>query len=201
MIALSRIPFVSNPNFRISRVLQYFLLSAVVVLSAVGTVSCGSSKGHHKQKKEYAETGKKTEIKGGKTQKRIVEEAMSWVGTPYAYAKCEKGEGTDCSGMVMKVYETAAGWKIPRNSAKQAEFCIFLEKENVCVGDLVFFATGKDPERISHVGIMIDDINFVHASTSKGVVVSKINTPYYTRTFRMFGRIPSVGRAISENKD
>lgn len=200
MIASFHIPFTTNYNIRINTILRVALSAVVTIMFTAGVTSCGSSKGHHKENIEYSDKQLRN-IKGNKTQKRVVEEAMSWLGTPYAYAKCDKGEGTDCSGMVMKVYESATGWKIPRNSAKQAEFCIFLEKENVCVGDLVFFATGKDPERISHVGIMIDDINFVHASTSKGVVVSKINTPYYTRTFRMFGRIPSVGRAISENKD
>lgn len=54
----------------------------------------------------------------------------------------------------------------------------------------MFFATGHDPEKISHVGIMIDDVCFVHASTKKGVIVSRIDTPYYIRTFIMFGRVP-----------
>ena len=79
---------------------------------------------------------------------------------------------------------------MPRNSAKQAEFCKSLDPDEVEIGDLVFFATGKDPDRISHVGIMIDEVNFVHASTKKGVVVSRIDTPYYIRTFKMFGRVP-----------
>lgn len=121
---------------------------------------------------------------------RIVEEAMTWIGTPYAYAKNDKTEGTDCSGMVLTVYEEVLGKKLPRNSAKQAEFCIPLDPGEVVIGDLVFFATGKDPDKISHVGIMIDEVNFVHASSKRGVVVSRIDTPYYIRTFKMFGRVP-----------
>lgn len=128
--------------------------------------------------------------KPDKKQKQIVKEAMEWLGTPYAYAKSDKGSGTDCSGMVLQVYLTVFDIKLPRNSAKQAEFCEQLEAKEVKIGDLAFFATGKDPERISHVGIMIDDVNFIHASTSKGVVISRIDTPYYIRTFKMFGRVP-----------
>lgn len=127
---------------------------------------------------------------GDKVSQQIVDEACTWLGTPYQYACCEKGEGTDCSGMVMRVYEDVTGCKIPRNSAKQAEFCMPLELDEVCTGDLVFFATGKDPERVSHVGIIIDDHRFIHASTSKGVVISEIFSPYYQRTFKMFGRVP-----------
>lgn len=130
----------------------------------------------------------------------IAEEAYNWLGTPYAYAKSEKGKGTDCSGMVMKIYEEVGGCKIPRNSSKQAEFCHKLKNKEVGVGDLVFFATGKDTDKVSHVGIMVGDEDFIHASSSKGVVKSKINTPYYQRTFKMFGRIPTSGDLISENK-
>jgi len=128
----------------------------------------------------------------------IIEEACTWLGTPYKYAGVEKGKGTDCSGMVMKVYETITGEKIPRNSAKQAEYCTPLNASDVGAGDLVFFATGKDPERVSHVGIVIDNENFIHASASKGVVISQITAPYYRKTFRMFGRVPHVQNLVTD---
>ena len=123
---------------------------------------------------------------------KIVEEAMTWLGTPYGYGRCEKGEASDCSGMVLSVYEDVTGIKIPRNSAKQAEFCKKLNESEVMTGDLVFFATGKDPDKISHVGIMVDSNSFIHSSTKKGVIISEINTPYYIRTFKMFGRVPGI---------
>ncbi len=127
-----------------------------------------------------------------KKRKKIVDESMTWLGTPYKYAGQERGKGADCSGMVMSVYLDATGIKLPRNSAKQAEFCKRIKEKEVKPGDLVFFATGKDPDRISHVGIMLDDVNFIHSSTSKGVVISRTDTPYYIRTFMMYGRVPSL---------
>ncbi len=132
-------------------------------------------------------------------QQMIVDEAMTWVGTPYKYAGEKKGEGTDCSGMVMRVYEDVTGRKLPRNSAKQAEFCRAIEAEDVDMGDLVFFATGKDKERVSHVGIVVDDLHFVHASSSRGVVVSDIYSPYFKKTFRMFGRVPDISKDLAGN--
>lgn len=128
----------------------------------------------------------------GKTRQKIIEEACTWLGTPYKYAGQEKGKGADCSGMVMMVYEEVTGAKLPRNSARQAEYCTPIEASEVNAGDLVFFATGKDPDRVSHVGIVIDNENFIHSSSSKGVVVSKFTTDYYQRTFRMFGRVPDA---------
>lgn len=121
--------------------------------------------------------------------KLIIDEAYSWLGTPYGYAHSEKGVATDCSGMVLEVYEKIAGIKLPRNSAKQAEFCKSIHQKDVKVGDLVFFATGKNEDVISHVGIMVDEKNFIHASASKGVVISDMTQPYYVRTFRGFGRV------------
>lgn len=122
--------------------------------------------------------------------KKVAKEAKEWLGTPYRYAGYEKGEGTDCSGMVLSVYLDATGIKLPRNSAKQAEFCESVAGDELKIGDLCFFATGKDPNKVSHVGIMLDEDNFIHASTSKGVVISQLSSPYYVRTFMGFGHVP-----------
>ena len=149
---------------------------------------CKSSSKANKDKKPDIETTNIPNIKG--EQKKIVEEALSWLGTPYKYAASEKGKGTDCSGMVLKVYEDVAGTKLPRNSKKQAEICKKLKQRDVKPGDLAFFATGKDKKTISHVGIMIDDVKFIHASAKRGVVISNMTTDYYQRTFIMYGRVP-----------
>lgn len=128
------------------------------------------------------------------TGNKIVKEAITWIDTPYKYASSEKGKGTDCSGMVCKVYEDVKGIKLPRNSKKQSEYCKKLNKKDVKPGDLVFFATGKDKHTVSHVGIMIDHIQFIHASTKKGVIISEVTTPYYERTFIMYGRVPQLSK-------
>lgn len=149
--------------------------------------SCHSSKeqGTKNHTKEYS-----LNMKGmTNMQKKLVAEAMEWMGTPYSYGACDKGKGTDCSGMVLAVYRDAAGVMLPRNSAKQAEFSKKIHKCDVKIGDLVFFATGHDPKKISHVGIMIDNQNFIHASSSKGVVISSVDAPYYIRTFMGYGRV------------
>lgn len=124
-------------------------------------------------------------------RKKIVAEALTWKGTPYKYGGNEKGIGTDCSGLVLRVYNDVASIKLPRNSRRQAEFCLKVNQNEIKGGDLVFFATGKDPETVSHVGLMIDKERFIHASGSKGVIVSELTTPYYRRTFLMFGRVPA----------
>lgn len=121
--------------------------------------------------------------------KEIAEESLSWIGTPYGYGHSEKGVSTDCSGLVLVIYRDIAEIKLPRNSAEQADFCKELKEKEIEPGDLVFFATGKDAHKVSHVGVMIDECRFVHAST-KGVIISEMTTPYYQRTFIKYGRVP-----------
>ncbi len=185
---------------KILRLLIFFVFSA----SVVGLPSCRSAKdaGNARHKSERMHKKKKGGNSRGsdnngkwqtdlsKSDSNILKEASSWLGTPYGYGCAEKGKACDCSGMVMSVYEKVTGVKLPRNSAQQQEFCKNLKKKDVRVGDLCFFATGKDPDKTSHVGIMVDETNFIHASTSKGVVVSDITQPYYERTFKGFGRVP-----------
>lgn len=125
-------------------------------------------------------------------QRRLLDEAYTWMGTPYKYAAVEKGVGVDCSGMVTAVYQKALGYRLPRNSARQAEFCLDIEEKEIETGDLVFFATGSDPKRISHVGIIVDSDSFIHASSSKGVCVSRLHNPYYTARVRKYGRVPKA---------
>lgn len=126
-------------------------------------------------------------LSGGR--RLLVEEASGWLGTPYLFGGDDKENGTDCSGLVMHVVENALNLRLPRNSAKQAEFCREISVTEVGGGDLVFFATGSDPNYISHVGLMLDNEKFVHASTSKGVIITSINSPYYQDRLVMFGRI------------
>ena len=58
---------------------------------------------------------------------------------------------------------------------------------NAKPGDLLFFATAGG-SRVSHVGIVHDigrdgEIKFIHASTSKGVIISSLNERYWNRAF------------------
>ena len=165
------------------------------------TASFSSCKSHKKNRgddtvyvgetieiKKDSEKNKKTES----TREKIVSEARTWMGTPYAYARQDKGVATDCSGMVFVIYDKIAGIKMPRNSAKQSEFCDNLKEKEVEAGDLVFFATGNDGKTVSHVGIMIDGVRFIHASGSKGVIMSDMTTPYYRRNLVKFGRVPGL---------
>lgn len=118
----------------------------------------------------------------------IVNNALTWLGTPYTYAGEDK-TGVDCSGFVMKVFEESAGIKIPRNSAEQQRFAIPQSKAELLSGDLVFFSSKRGGDAVSHVGIFIDGGNFIHASSSRGVIVSSLEEEYYKTHYHSAGRI------------
>lgn len=126
---------------------------------------------------------------GRNDNKKLYKELKRWLGTPYAHARQECGEGTDCSGMVMVVYQEVYGIKLNRNSAKILEQnCRPIDLDDLREGDLVFFFT-NDEERISHVGIYLKDNKFVHASSSRGVVVDDLRQNYYATHFHSAGRV------------
>jgi cell wall-associated NlpC family hydrolase len=88
--------------------------------------------------------------------------------------------GTDCSGFVFNIYRSVYGKNLARNSADMLRRnCRSISLQNLQEGNLVFFATGRNLKKISHVGIYLKDGKFAHASTSNGVTISNLNEPYY----------------------
>lgn len=181
----------TSKRYQISRIVFICLILTIGFLNT----GCRSSKKSKKENVEIEQTSvrkkKKEESHKKKTTGELIaEEAITWVGTPYRYGASDKGRATDCSGLVLMVYKKIAEVDMPRNSKKQAEFCKKISKKDIEPGDLVFFAIGSNKNEISHVGVMIDDIRFVHASASKGVIISEMTTPYYERNFKMYGKVP-----------
>ena len=142
--------------------------------------------GHDLVSDEWA----RLDIKLGKRDnKELYNELKRWLGTPYVYAAHSCGEGTDCSGMVMEVYLKVYDIKLHRNSAKMLEQnCRPIDVDDLREGDLVFFITNNEG-RVSHVGIYLKDHKFVHASSSRGVVVDDLRQNYYATHFHTAARV------------
>ncbi|MCS3867692.1 lipoprotein Spr [Chryseobacterium ginsenosidimutans] len=133
-------------------------------------------------------------IRHNKTIDGILTEAETYLGTPYRYGGMTRN-GIDCSAFVLSVFGAAAGLSLPRVAASQSQEGEKIEKENLQKGDLIFFSHGR---RISHVGIVEEvtedgEVKFIHAATSKGVMISSLNDSYWGPKYR-FGK-----RIINEN--
>lgn len=109
----------------------------------------------------------------------MVNFAMQYVGYPYAYA----GEGPyafDCSGFTKFVAQNTLGIDITHDMFTQIGMGTSVDRSGLVPGDLVFFANTFRPG-LSHTGIYIGDGQFVHAENeSTGVVVSDLNSDYYS---------------------
>lgn len=109
-----------------------------------------------------------------------------WEGTPYKYGGTSKS-GADCSGFVGILYREVYGKNLPRTTSEIGKVAKSVSKSNLTEGDLVIFdINGK---KGSHIGVYLANNKFVHASTSKGVVISDLNNPYYVKAFSRGGKI------------
>ncbi|WP_342450042.1 C40 family peptidase [Thiorhodococcus minor] len=117
---------------------------------------------------------------GGGQRSDLVLSSLAQIGRPYVYGAEAPGEGFDCSGLTYYAH-SRAGLAIPRTAAAQHKAAKRVRRSRLRPGDLVFFKTGPSSY---HVGLMVDDGRFVHASTSrKQVLVSKLDTPYWRSHF------------------
>ena len=125
----------------------------------------------------------------------LLAEAQTYLGTPYRYGGMTRN-GIDCSAFVLSVFGSVTGMNLPRVAASQAQEGEKIEKDQLQKGDLVFFShQGKG--RISHVGIVEEvspegDVKFIHAATSRGVMISSLNDSYWGPKYRFAKRVISI---------
>ena len=117
---------------------------------------------------------------GSGTATDIANFAMSFVGYSYVWGGMSPSTGFDCSGLMYYVL-TQYGYSMKRVANDQMTQGTAVSRDNLQVGDLVFFGYGS---YANHVGMYIGNGNFVHASTpSTGVRVNSLNETYYNTRY------------------
>ncbi len=181
------------------RILPYLLLCLLIA-------SCGTAK----KKTSYSKSKKRTvSVAPSKTTSRnkqkeksyrtravtkadhIINTALTFSGTRYKFGGTTK-KGMDCSGLVYVAFGKHQ-IQLPRISYQMAEEGKRININKVAKGDLLFFKTRKSGKRINHVGMVVavknNDIKFIHASSSRGVIVSSLREGYWNSAFVKATRI------------
>lgn len=139
--------------------------------------------------KKHASASKKTEKKELQAlhiKKDLKKEINSWLGTPYKFGGVNKG-GVDCSGLVNAIFLEVYEIKLPRTSKDIYSFCKKIKMRDLREGDLVFF--DYNGNGVSHVGIYLGNDKYVHASASKGVVISDLYNDFTKKKIVGAGRM------------
>ena len=174
---------------------KIFLLS----IFSLFIISCSSSKvvtkrptGGKNYGKSYTLRNLNSNFSGSNSRKvdKLLRTAEDYMGTPYKFGGVTKS-GMDCSGFITTVYDSQ-DVALPRRSEDQSREGREISIKNVIPGDLLFFATSGG-SRVSHVGIVHTirdgEVNFIHASTSKGVMISSLNEKYWNKAYLSARRV------------
>ena len=111
----------------------------------------------------------------GKRVRAIAQTAKSYLGTPYLMGGTTR-RAIDCSAFTQNVFR-AHGISIPRTADIQYNKGKHVPRGQEKPGDLVFFETYLPGA--SHVGIYMGQGKFIHASSSRGVTITPLNSYYF----------------------
>ena len=118
----------------------------------------------------------------------VLDEAKKYIGVRYSSGGTTP-RGFDCSGYTQYVF-AQIGINILRHERAQMENSIIIPKEEMQCGDLVIFSnTGDNGGFASHVGIYIGNNQVIHASSSKGITISDLDSYYYAKHYQCSRRI------------
>ncbi len=142
----------------------------ILLIFQILLISCGSAK------KTTVRISNKTKIES---------QFRYYKGTKYKYGGTDKN-GIDCSGFTQAVYKNAFKMSLPRTTKEMSKLGRKVSKKKLKPGDLVFFRPSRKYE---HVGIYIGENSFIHSSTSKGVIKSRLDNVYWKKKYRFAKRL------------
>ncbi|MFI7811717.1 C40 family peptidase [Citrobacter werkmanii] len=108
-------------------------------------------------------------------RQRIMQEYFRWQGTRYLWGG-DSHRGIDCSAFTRRIMLAALHRHLPRTAAEQKRTGTAVLQRDLEPGDLVFFITKP---HCHHVGIYVGKGLFIHASSSHGVMMSSLDSPYW----------------------
>ena len=152
----------------------------VVFICAMLLTACSSAPYYGSKNPSIKVAGKRVDLSDTEEIKQILnQQYKDWSHVQHRMGGLSK-KGIDCSGLVYQTYRTKFGFDMPRSTEYQSKVGRSVQQGQLRAGDMVFFKTGITTR---HVGMYIDKGNFLHASSSKGVMISNLQDPYWTSAY------------------
>lgn len=149
-----------------------------VVACTVLLMSCSSASQYGASRPDAQASSLRVNLGDSTKVKQILsQQYIDWRHVPHKMGGTSK-QGIDCSGLVYKTYRAKLGINMPRSTEYQSRVGRVIKKDHLRAGDLVFFKTGVFAR---HVGMYIDEGNFLHVSSSNGVMISNLEDRYWNR--------------------
>ncbi len=162
-----------------------------LLLCAIFFIGCKSKKSLSSKKTQTPTVEVSTTTKPSQEAEDIVKYAKKFNGTRYKYGGTTK-RGMDCSGLVYTSFNDN-NITIPRTTRDLSSYGDWIDLKEVNVGDLIFFATKKNSRKVNHVGIITNvrtgNVEFIHASSSRGVIISSLAEKYWYFAFVQARRV------------
>lgn len=115
----------------------------------------------------------------------IVNIAKEYNGVRYKYGGTTQ-RGMDCSGLICTAFKSE-NIQLPRTSLAMSKEGRPIPLNDIQKGDLLFFQTNKNKKVVNHVGLVVESlpgrIDFIHSTSSKGVIISNLNESYWNLAF------------------
>lgn len=130
-----------------------------------------------KKHSRIAVSGSPIEKKQANVEKKLLTFFSKWKGTRYAWGG-DSRRGIDCSALTRRAYREVFGYELPRVSTQQVKEGKKIAIKNLKPGDIIFF---KPEGRTNHTAVYVGNSLFINASSSKGVVLSSLKSPYWAK--------------------
>ncbi len=155
----------------------------LVICAVVLVSSCGAKKNVIRTD---TKASKIADAMASLKSKNLYKFITEWTGVRYKLGGLDKS-GIDCSGFALLLEKNIYGHTLPRRSKDQAEAIKEKGQRNLEEGDLIFFSFGGN--EVDHVGVYLNNDFFVHASTTRGVIVDDLNLPVYHKAIVKTGTL------------
>lgn len=120
------------------------------------------------------------------SNRALVEQVSFWLGVPYKYGGITT-KGIDCSGLIFNIYATVYKKPVARTTAALQQQAAKIQPSQLKQGDLVFFKISS--KNADHAGMYLWNDYFLHASTSRGVIISSLSEEYWKKYLFTAGRL------------